>query len=74
MKKIIEKILTLIRKNEILKQSKAKQSKAKQSKAKQSKANYCLALERKEVLLTLSNLLLFIFSREEVFVRGGLIG
>ena len=32
MKKIIEKILTLIRKNEILKQSKAKQSKAKQSK------------------------------------------
>ena len=64
MKKIIEKILTLIRKNEIL----------KQSKAKQSKANYCLALERKEVLLTLSNLLLFIFSREEVFVRGGLIG
>lgn len=27
MKKIIEKILTLIRKNEILKQSKAKQSK-----------------------------------------------
>ena len=42
MKKIIEKILTLIRKNEILKQSKAKQSKAKQSKAKQSKLLSCL--------------------------------
>jgi hypothetical protein len=48
MKKIIEKILTLIRKNEILKQSKAKQSKAKQSKAKQTivlpwkERRYCL--------------------------------